>query len=170
LPDSPGDGKCLSSQGFRRVIGSEVWEVWSLEGQRPKRVTATKIRACSDQCERTRGGRKASKQVKPAVGTILLLVTQGDREAGLRTRGKETHSSWGIQATASKAWASVKPRVIRSLAVRSAALWITAREQGGPEKGSRSSRGEHSEGRQSRNGCGMKQGRGTRLRRKPLRG
>jgi hypothetical protein len=128
LPDSTGDGKCLSSQGLRRVIGSEVWEVWSLEGQRPRRVTATKIRACSDQCERTRGGRKASKQVKPAVGTILLLVTQGDREAGLRTRGKETHSSWGIQATAPKAWESVKPRVTRSLVVRSAEWWITARE------------------------------------------
>jgi len=128
LPDSSGDGKCLGSQGFRRVIGSKVWAVRSLEGQRPKRVAATKVRACSSQCERTRGGRKASKQVKPAVRTILPLVTQGNREASLRTREKGTHSSWGIQATASKAWESVKPRVIRSLAVRSEEWWITARE------------------------------------------
>jgi hypothetical protein len=56
------------------------------------------------------------------------LVIQSDREASLRTRGKGTRSSWGIQATASKAWASVKLRVIRSPVVRSAALWITARE------------------------------------------
>jgi hypothetical protein len=66
--------------------------------------------------------------VKPAVGTILPVVTQGDQEAGLRTREKGTHSSVGIQATASKAWESVKFRVIRSLLVRSEEWWITARE------------------------------------------
>jgi hypothetical protein len=92
-------------------------------------------RGNSGRCERTRGGNKASKQVKLAVGAILPLVTQGNQEAGLRTRGKGTYSSRGIQATASKAWASVKPRVIRSLAVRSAAQWITAREQSWPREG-----------------------------------
>jgi len=128
LPDSSGDGKCLDSQGFRRVRGSEVWAVRSLEGREPKRESATKVRACPGQCERSRRGRKASEQVKPAVRTILPLVTQGDREAGLRAREKGTHSSWGIMATASKAWESVKPRVIRSLAVRPKEWWITARE------------------------------------------
>jgi len=101
LPDSPGDGKCLDPQGFRRVRDSEVWAVRSLEGQKLRRVTATKVRACSGQCERTRGGNKASKQVKPAVRTILTLVIQGDQEAGLRTREKGTHISGGSQATAS---------------------------------------------------------------------
>jgi len=57
-----------------------------------------------------------------------MLVIQGDQEAGLRTREKGTHSSGGSQATASKAWESVKPRVIRSLALRSGEWWITARE------------------------------------------
>jgi hypothetical protein len=56
------------------------------------------------------------------------VVTQVDQEAGLRTREKGSHSSGGIQATASKAWESVKSRVIRSLAVRSEEWWITARE------------------------------------------
>jgi hypothetical protein len=100
LSDPSGDGKCLGSQGLRWVGGSEVWAVRSLEGQ-TRREAATKVRACSGQCERTRGGSKASKQVKLAVGTILPLVTQGDREASLRTRRKGAHSSWGIQATAS---------------------------------------------------------------------
>jgi len=128
LLDSPGDSKRVDSQGFRRVIGSKVWAVRSLEGQETKRGSTTKVRACSGQCERTRGGKKASKQVKPAVGTILTLVIQGDQEAGLRTREKGTHSSRGIQATASKAWESVKPRAIRSLALRSEEWWTTARE------------------------------------------
>jgi len=135
LPDSPGDGKCLGLQGFRRVRGSEVWAVWSLEGHEPRRVAATKIRACSDRCERTRGGKKASKQVKLAVGTILPLVTQGDREAGLRTREKGTHSSWGIQATASKAWESVKLRVIRLLVVRSRSTVDNCKGAKWPRKG-----------------------------------
>ena len=126
--DSPGDSKCVSSQGFRRVRDSKVWAVRSLEGQKLRRVTATKVRVRPIQCERTRGGSKASKQMKPAVGTILLLVTQGNQEAGLRTREKGTHSSGGIQATASKAWESEKPRVIRSPVVRSEEWWITARE------------------------------------------
>jgi len=52
------------------------------------------------RCERIRGGKKASKQVKLVKGAIPASVTQGDQEAGLRTRGKETHSPQGIQATA----------------------------------------------------------------------
>jgi hypothetical protein len=128
LLDSSGDSKCLDLQGFRRVRDSEVWAVRSLEGHKLRRVTATKVRVRPIQCERTRGGKKASKQVKPAVGTILLLVTQGYQEAGLRTREKGIHSSGGIQATASKAWESEKPRVIRSPVVRSEEWWITARE------------------------------------------
>jgi len=56
------------------------------------------------------------------------VVIQGDQEAGLRAREKGTHSSRGIQATASKARESVKPRVIRSLLVRSEGRWRTARE------------------------------------------
>jgi len=117
--------------GLARVqAGLRIQGLGSLvsRGQKTKRVSATKIRACSDQCERTRGGSKASKQVKLAVGTILPAVTQVDQEAGLRTREKGSHSSQGIQATASKAWESVKLRVIRSLAVRSEEWWITARE------------------------------------------
>jgi hypothetical protein len=109
LLDSPGDSKCLDSQGFRRVRDSKVWAVRSLEGHKLRRVSATKVRACSDQCERTREGRKASKQKELAVGTILPAVTQGYQEAGLRTREKGTHRSGGSQATASKAWESVKP-------------------------------------------------------------
>jgi hypothetical protein len=66
--------------------------------------------------------------VKLAVGTTPPLVIQGDREVSLRTCGKGAYSSWGTQATASKAWESVKPRVIRSPETRSAARWITARE------------------------------------------
>jgi len=52
------------------------------------------------RCERIRGGKKASKQVKLVKGAIPASVTQGDQETGLRTRGKETHSLRGIQATA----------------------------------------------------------------------
>jgi len=56
--------------------------------------------------------------VKLAEEATPLLVTQGDREADLRAREKGTHSSQGIQATAPKAWESVKRRAIRSLAAR----------------------------------------------------
>jgi hypothetical protein len=130
--DPSGEGSSVSSQGLGRVTGSEVWAVRSLEGHNNQESIGHSARGNSGQCERTRGGKKASKQVKLAVGTILPLVTQDDREAGLRAREKGIHSSLGIRATAPKAWESVKLRVIRSPVVRSEALWITAREPVAP--------------------------------------
>jgi hypothetical protein len=84
--------------GFARVqAGLRLQGLGGLvfRGAEPRRVTATKLRACPGQCERTREGRKASKQVKPAVRTILPVVTQGNQEACLRAREKGTHSSQG---------------------------------------------------------------------------
>jgi len=93
LLDPSGDSKCLGSQEFRRVRVSEVWAVWSLEGHEPRRVATTRLGATQVSANGLVEEGKASKQVKLAVGAILPLVTQGNREAGLRTREKETHSS-----------------------------------------------------------------------------
>jgi len=84
-------------------------------------------------------------------------VIQGDREVGLRAGGKGAFSSRGIQATASKARASVKPGAIRSLATRFLGTVTNCREASGPERGyTISSEGNTLKGGQSRNGCGMK--------------
>jgi len=85
--------------------------------------------------------------VKLAEEATPLLVTQGNREANLRVCEKGTHSPQGIQATASKAWESVKRGAIRSLAARFQGTVDNCMEPGGPERGARSLRGEHFEGR-----------------------
>jgi hypothetical protein len=68
-------------------------------------------------------------------GAIPSLVTQGYREASLRTRGKGTYSLRGIQATAHTAWESVKRQAIRSLVSRSRGRVDNCRGASGPERG-----------------------------------
>jgi hypothetical protein len=100
--DPSGEGSSVGPQGLRRVTGSEVWAVRSLEGHNNQESSGHSARGNSGQCERTRGGKKASKQVKLAEGATPPSAAQGDREAGFRPREKGTHSSRGIQATALK--------------------------------------------------------------------
>jgi hypothetical protein len=130
---------------LRRVEVPRLGRYESSEGQKLKRVSATRLGLARVRCERTRGGTKASKQVKLVEGAIPSLVTQGDRETGLRTRGKVVYSSRGIQATASKAWESVKRWVIRSSAARFRSTVDNCREASGLGRGARSLRGENSE-------------------------
>jgi len=87
-------------------------------------------RGNSRRRERTRGGKKASKWVKLAVGGDPVAGDPG--RAGSEVfgpRGKQVHSSWGIQAAAPRAWVSVKPRAIRSRRrVFRRDRWMTTRE------------------------------------------
>jgi hypothetical protein len=107
--------------------GSKAREVRSSEGRKPKSsdrwLGATRVWR-----ERIREGRKASKRVKLVEGSDPVASGPERPGSGLRFVIKGVHSLVGIQATASKAWASVKLGAKGCKRRTSARRWITAGE------------------------------------------
>jgi hypothetical protein len=152
-PESSDEGGCPSLRartGHRaRDVGSERSGGAETQESIGRRFGATRAGANG-----LAGGSRLRSRRSWRNGAVLPLGAQGDRAACLRVRERELIATGGTRQLRLTAWKLAKPVVTRHRESRPSTLVDNDKEAGGPERGARFLRGERSEGRNPRNGCG----------------